>query len=59
LAWDSSQPDPQSLEPLVTTDGSTSQMMDISMADNDPDNSLEDFDGSDMEDLISGIRITQ
>ena len=40
LAQDSPHLDPQSPEPSVITDGSTSQLMDASMAGDDPDNSL-------------------
>ena len=55
LAQDSPHLDPQSPEPSVITDGSTSQLMDVSMSGDDPEKSLVDFDGSDMEDSISGI----
>lgn len=59
LAQDSPHLDPQSPELSVITDGSTSQLMDVSMAGDDPDNSLVDFDGSDIEDSISGILNSQ
>ena len=56
------QPDPQSLESSVITDGSMSQPMDISTPSDDPENSLVEsqLNGSDMEDsdLISGVHMT-
>ena len=57
LAQDSPHLDPQSPKPSIITDDSASQLMDVSTAGDNPDES--DFDGSDIEASISGILNSQ